>query len=610
MFGGGMGGGMGGGGWGGGGWGGGGILGGLFNSGGGFQRGGYPGGMYNGGQYGQYAPQPMGPGYGQYYQNAAPAQQPVVTQTRVYEPDTHRVKIQETGQYTGEYYNPLTQSYYVPSAETTTARATTSAQPGAKSVEPSKPAGPPRNWVEARLKAAPENSRKQIRTLIQKAYQSFVADELEESLRPFLFSDADRERLLGLAESKSSLTVDQMEVLRNLVDQVDEASIRLKLDGWQVGRDQYAGIPERIGLRKVLNDLDDLDFQGPPNKKKTMISRLFGAATKAGVPRDQIRSLTKRLDDFWQLSEDLENADSVGDGVDLASITPETVFKVVRLHGVTSKFPVMLASGSILLPLSIKPPGDVKLIFETATAVEVLPICGSASQPVPDAGADAPAAPLGVTLRVDPQAGADAFISVTTDETDTQSVAHTIKPGTSMPFPNRKTIQMNFSDGRGGWGQWEKVSAGSYLLSVQGGSWQRTVEPSTFVIDNTANCYPFNFRIGGMDGTVPARQTLSINRPTPSAAIEFNRGVGDTVAVKALPGKDGRFAVRLATAGGLELFDAGGALNNVESALADARPAPRFSGPEAIPAGPTPIIPSDGALEKIRPRFPVGTLDE
>jgi len=599
---------------GGGGWGGGGLFGRSFSSGGGYPYGGYPGGMYNGGQFGQYPAQPIGSGYqfapnsGYSYQNVAPAQQPAATQTRVYDPNTNRIFIRETNQYTGELWDPVNQRAYWPAAETTTPEAAPTAQPGAKTAEP-KTVGPPRNFVEAQLKAAPDSTRKQVRNLIGNAYKSFIGDELEETLRPFLFSDVDRERLLGLAESKSNLTVDQMENLRFLVEQIDESAIRRKLEDFQVGRDQYSRILERIGLRKALNDLDDFGFRSPSTKTKPLISRLTATATKAGAPREQIRSLTNRLEDYWQLSEDLDNADLVGEGVDLASVTPETVFKVVRLRGFASKFPVMLAPGLILLPMSAKAPGRDKLIFQSATAVELLPICGSASQPLRDASADAPAAPLGVTLRVDPQSGADASICVT-DETEQQSVPHTIKPGASLPFPNRKSIQMSVPDGRGGWGTWQKVSTGSYLLSLQGGTWQRTVEPSLVVLDNTANCYPFNFRIDGVDGTVPARQALSINLPTTAATIQFNRGIGDAVAVKALSGKEGRFAVRLATVGGLELYEAEIAQNNDVPALADAQPTPNFSGWAPSGAIPRSATPADGALEQIRLRFPVGTLDE
>jgi hypothetical protein len=628
---------------------GGGLLDGLFNS----------GGWNNG--YGNYpAPvQPYGnqvvpngymidPNTGRYLQGApatypgmiqqqqTPIQQPAMTQTRVYDPTTNRIYIQETNQLTGEMWDPVNQRVYTPTAETartstaaaapaqpaaTTAQpaastaqpAATAAQPdatAAQPAEPPKPVGPPRNFLMAKIAAPADAVRKQVRNLIRTtAYDDYVVGELETVLSPVLFSDADRERLLGLATRKESVNQDQLDLLNNAIDQLDAVGVRIKLEKMDMGRDQYAGVTERIALSKVYREITEAGFQSP-SRTKQAINKLENAAARAGLPRELLQSIAQRLDAFSRINQVLEDSDAGSEGLDLAGVTPDTAFTVVRWRGYSSPFPCLLAANTLLMPLRSKSPGLNKLTIETVSAAELgLPIYGSSNPPVPDASTQAPPASTGVVFRVDPQAVVDATIFVT-DEQEKLAYPYTLKPGASMPFPNRASVQMAFSDGRGGQGAWATVAAGTYILTAPGGFWQRSVEPAPAIIDNSANGYPFNYRIAGVDGIVPARQVVAINRPTASTPIEFNRGVGDSVANKVLAGKDARFAVRLASNGGLDLFQPDGGMPTVASTIADPGPIRIPIDPTAIGANPPPSTPPLAGLEFIQPRFPVGTLDE
>jgi hypothetical protein len=269
----------------------------------------------------------------------------------------------------------------------------------------------------------------------------------------------------------------------------------------------------------------------------------------------------------------------------------------------------VLASETLLLPASGKGAGANKLTIETATALELgLPIYGSLNLSVPDTSEQVPGAPVGVTFRLEQNAGGDATIYVV----DTQNVVqnYTLKPGIPLPFPNRSSVQMALSVGGGRFTPWETIGAGAYILSWQGGVWQTAAETSRIVIDNSANGYPFQYRIGGNVGTVPARQVVPLDRLTAVTPIEFDRGIGGAIATKVLSGKDARFVVRAATSGGLDLFEPDSPLSNDAPALADARVVPAAIG--SAPSGATPrsATPPDGMLETIRPRFPVGTLDE
>ena len=204
---------------------------------------------------------------------------------------------------------------------------------------------------------------------------------------------------------------------------------------------------------------------------------------------------------------------------------------------------------------------------------------------------------------------ADATIFVT-DENEKLAYPYTLKPGTSMPFPTRKSVQMTFSDGRGGLGPWETIGAGAYILSTHGGVWQKAAETAQIMIDNSANGYPFHYRIGGQAGTVPARQVVPLRLPTSVTPIEFDRGLGDAFATKFLPGKHARYVVRASSAGGLDLFEPDSPLSNEATALADA--GPTVHRPMSVPDRATARSASApaGGAETIRPRFPVGTLDD
>jgi hypothetical protein len=481
----------------------------------------------------------------------------------------------------------------------------------AKPAEAPKPVGPPRNTLVARLKPAPENIRRTVRSLIKNAYGTFVEEELESALRPVLFSDADRDRLLGLAERKDSLMPDMLENLNTALGLLDVQAVRLKLDNLKVGRDEYSGVIERIAAQRLYRDLCDAGLQSA-SKTKQMVSKLTAAAAKAGLPRDLVKSVAQRIEAFSQVYEALEDSEVSEDGFDLATATPETVFTVVRWRGFVSNFPMVLAPETLLLPLVTKGPGAGKLIIETATATELgLPICGSLDSPVPDASPEQPAAPVGVVLRVDPRVRFTATVLVS-DATEKLSSPYTIKPGESLPFPDRKSVQIAFSDNKGGWGGWETIAAGSHVYTVQAGAWHREAEPTLIAIDNTANGYPFHYRIAGVAGTVPARQAVTMNCHTPETAIEFHRGgPGDAVATKLLSGRDERVVVRVAANLGLDLFEPERTLVRDSRVLADARPASPIITSE-IPSGATSrsATPRDGTLANIPPRFPVGSLDE
>jgi hypothetical protein len=465
--------------------------------------------------------------------------------------------------------------------------------------------------VIAKLKPTPEMVRKQVRNFIRTtAYDNFVTDELEAALHLGLFSETDRERLLGLAQRKESVTADKVENLTNAVDQLDAPAVRLKLEAMDVGHNEYAGVTERIALSKVYREICDAGLQ-TPSKTRQLVVRLVNAATKAGLSRDMLRPLTQKIEAFSRINEELDDAEPEGEGLDLASVTPETVFTVVRCR-VAANAPALLASATLLIPASGKGTGASKLSIETATARELgLPIYGSMSQPIVDVSTNAPAASLGVTFRVDPQAAADATIYVT-DENEKLAYPHTLKPGAALPFADRKSVQIAFADARGALGAWETVGPGSYLLRQQGGNWQKTVEPAAVVIDNSANVNPFNFSIGGVDATAPPRQVVAYNCPTSATPIKFHRGLGDSIANKVLSGKDRRFVVRVAPDGGLDLFDPDSSVLANATALADARPVPADAGSAPLAAAPRSAATPrpDGALESIRPRFPVGSLDD
>jgi hypothetical protein len=547
--------------------------------------------------------------------NAGQVQQPVMTQTRVYDTATNRIFIQETNQFTGEMWDPVNQRAYWPTqtaATTPASPAATAPAPGvdAKPAEPPKPVGPPRNILIAKLKAAPEIVRKQVRNLIRMtAYENFLSDEVEAALHGALFSDVDRERLLGLAQRKESVTPEKFEILTNAVDQLDAPTVRLKLDAIDVARGEYAGMTDKMALSKVYREIGDAGLQ-TPSKTRQLVSRLIGAATKAGVSRDALKAVTQKIEAFSRINEELDGAEVEGEGLDLASVTPETVFTVVRCRGIAANGPALLASATLLLPASGKGTGANKLTIETATARELgLPIYGSLNQPIAEASTDAPASSVGVTFRVDPQAAADVTIYVT-DPDEKLAHPHTLKPGASFPFADRKSVQIAIADARGALSAWETIGSGSYILSQQGGNWQKTTEPSAVVIDNSANVNPFSFSIGGVDGTVPARQVVAYNCPTPATPIKFHRGLGDSIANKVLSGKDRRFVVRVAPDGGLDLFDPEALVPDDATAIADARPTAADAGLAPKGAMPRSASRPEGVLENIRPRFPVGTLDE
>jgi hypothetical protein len=526
-------------------------------------------------------------------QGTGPAQGQVTTQTRVYDKN-NRIFIQETGQYTGEMYDPATGRIYIP--EPATQAASTSAEAGQKPappVDPPKPLGPPKNALTERLEAAAGAIRRRVRTLIQStAYQRFLEDELEEVIRPVKFSDADRDQLLGLAERKDSVTPEKIELLAIAVDEFNAEAVRRKLDDMQVGQEQYRGLIEKIAVNKEYRDLCAADLQ-TPLKTRQAILRLEKAATKAGLPPIVLRSVKQKLEAFARIYEELDESDP--ERVELKSITPDSSFTVVRWRGYPSSTPALLASDTLLLPGG-KGSGGNKLTIETATAAQVgLPIYGSLNSPLPDIGADVSAAALGVSFRVDPQAGFELTIAVT-DESERGSSPYTLKPGVPLAFPTRQSVQLAFLDGRGGWTAFERVEAGSYVFSVRNGAWQKALESSTVVLDNTANSNPFNYSIGGADSFVPARQTVTLNLTASSTLIKFHRGVGDREAAKVLSAGKPRVVVRVAGDGGLDLFepDAGDGIVLVDGSSV---PADTASAPE-------------DTLQEIRPRFPVGNLDE
>ena len=278
-------------------------------------------------------------------------------------------------------WDPVNQRVYLPTeAAVMTASPAATAQPAAtKPIEPPKPAGPPKNTFVAKLKAPPEITRKQIsRELRTKGFENFLVDELEATLRPALFSDVDRERLLGLAERKESVSRDKIEILKNAIDQLDAYGVSNKLDEMEVGRDQYPGVIERIALSKVYRELAEAGLQSSTKTRQAAL-RLGAAATRAGLPRDVLRPVTQQLEAFSRIYEELDEPDLGTEEYDLAAVTPDTIFTVVRWRGFASSFPTLLAPETLLLPLSGRgTTAASKLTIGTATAWELgLPICGS-----------------------------------------------------------------------------------------------------------------------------------------------------------------------------------------------------------------------------------------
>jgi len=530
---------------------------------------------------------------------AAPAAQPVQTQTRVYDA-SNRIFIQETGQYTGEMYDPASQRVLSAAevASMAAAAAATAAAPKPQEAPkpPPKPPGPPHNDVRTTLLAADDAQRRVVRSEIQKGgLLAFLSPEVEARLQDALFTDARKDELLDMVGRKPTVTPEQLELLTRAVDDLDAPMVRTKLDSMEFARDQYNAFVEQIAFTRVYNELVEGGVPQPA-RVRSIVQRLDKTAARAGVPRDVMREADDQIQGVARIYDELDGGFAAQD-FDLSAVMPETVFTVVRLRGLPLSEPRLLSSETLLAPANAAS-GSRRLSIATATAWEVgLPICGANSLPLPDSGPNPAPPPSVLTLQVAADAGAELTTWINEGG---QAVPHAIKPGAKFQMPAPDKVQVAHLDGRGGVTAWDEMTSGTYIFQLKDGLWQkqkaRTL--SLVVFDNTANGFPFHYKMDGVEGVVPPRQTAAMNYSTPTTVIQFDRGVGDQVMTKVLGAGQTRVDVRL-----------GGAKTGLDLFTPDASMIARTdAGPDAIPRGTG--RPNPKRDEVIQARFPVGSIDE
>ncbi|WP_165071874.1 hypothetical protein [Paludisphaera rhizosphaerae] len=528
----------------------------------------------------------------------APAAQPVQTQTRVYDA-SNRVFIQETGQYTGEMWDPASQRLLSAAevASMAAAAAATAAKPAEAPKPPQKPPGPPRNEVRVTLLAADDAQRRIVRSEIQKGgLLAFLSPEVEARLQDALFTDARKDELLDMVGRKPSVTPEQLELLTRAVDDLDAPMVRTKLDSMEFARDQYNAFVEQIAFTRVYNELVESGVPQPA-RIRSIVQRLDKAAARAGVPRDVIRAAAEQIQGIARIYDELD-VGFLAQDFDLAAVTPETVFTVVRLRGLPVSEPRLLSSETLLAPATGST-GNRRISIATATAWEVgLPICGANSLPLPDSGPNPAPPPSVLTLQVAADAGAELTAWINEGG---QAVPHAIKPGAKFQMPAADKVQIAHLDGRGGVTAWEELTFGTYIFQLKGGLWskQKAQTLSQVVFDNSANGFPFHYQMDGIESIVPARQAAAMNYSTATSVIQFHRGVGDQVMTKVLNGGQTRVDVRLGGAKtGLDLFTPDASTPALTSA----------AEPDARPRGAARSTPKRD--EVIQARFPVGSIDE
>lgn len=526
-----------------------------------------------------------------------PAAQPVATQTRVYDPATNRIIIQETGQPTGEMWDPATQRVLsaaeVASMAAAAAAAAAAPKPEEAPKPPPKPPGPPHNEVRTTLAAADEAQRRAVRSEIQKGgLLAFLSPEVEARLEDALFTDVRKDELLDMVGRKPSVTPEQLELLTRAVDDLDAAMVRAKLEAMEFTRDQYNSFAEQIALKRVYNELVEGGVP-PAARVRSIVQRFEKAAARAGVPRDVIRAAADQIQGLAQIYDELDIG-FVAQDFDLSAVTPESVFTVVRLRGLPAG-ELRLLSSDTLLAAANASTGNRRISVSTSTAWEVgLPICGSNSLPLPDSAPNQTPPPSVLTLQVASDAGTELTAWINEGG---QAVPHAIKAGAKFQMSAPGKVQLAHLDGRGGVTGWEEMAPGTYIFQLKDGSWQKqkAQTSSQVVFDNSANGFPFHYRIDGVEGVVPARQVAAMNYSTSTTKIQFNTGVGDEPRTKVLNGGQTRVDVRLGSAKtGLDLF--------TPIALASG------PGPGAVPRDGTPRSPRRD--EVIQARFPVGSIDE
>jgi hypothetical protein len=605
-----------------------------------------PGYLYDGpnsGQYQQYPPTmpnrpnvtPSGgyiynPSTGQYEYPAGGGAQPPAAQPaaaaqprQVYDPSDPQRRIYIEGsnprQYTGYYVNEANQTVPIPAA--TVASNPPPAKPPARATgSPSgSPAtnldplpdtlhadGPTENTVVTRIKPASGPQRQRLFQEVEGRIIDILRSDLNTLLKPFYWSISDQERALELARLKRAGN-DKIGSLARAIDSKDPLLTASCFEDAGVAPADSEPLVRRLALLKILREIQK-NRPRDAFEMDDMAQRLTNAAIQAGADEERVRPVTGQLVSLAQLRDTLRALVGEGaePGIALGIVRPDAVFKVIRSPSFVGT-PVALDAETLLAPVTSRGAGGGKLtIGETSAAQIGLPILGASGPPVPEAKAAA-AAPSGLTFTLPPDAGADLTLWVLKSD-GVQFTQLTLKPGTAETIPNRTKAQICYLDGKSpSPTPWRELPVGSFEFQRPRGSgtWQLFSKPFPVILDNTANAFPFAYRIDGQPATVQPRQSITLSRTSPTTTIEFARGNNQVASRLLLPGKT-RYAVRLdGDSQGIDLFKAEEPLPEADAAVVTA------SANVPTAPGPAPEPPRAAQQpDELRSRYPVGELQD
>jgi hypothetical protein len=558
-----------------------------------------------------YAGYTYDPSAGQYVPAAAPnlpVATPAPTRTLLYDAQ-RRIFVKETGQYTGEYLNEAGQVVPIPTATAAAAPPAASrpavaatATPTATAPPPDPPHadGPPDNTVVTRLKPANGAQRSRLLQEVERRVGEVLRNELETLLKPFLWTIADQDRALDLARLKRAGN-DKVGALARAIDAKDPILTASCFDDAGVAPVDSEPLVKRLALLKIVRELQRQRTRDAFEMDDSA-QRLTSAAIQAGGEEERVRPVTQQLVSLAQLRDTLRNfvGEGAEPGITLGSVQPDSNFKVIRSPSFAGT-PVALDTETLLVPAPSRGPGGGKLTIGEASAAQVgLPILGANGPPAPEAKG-APIATTGLTFTLPADAGADLLLWVLNPD-GVRFTPFTLKPGAAETIPHRTRAQICYLDGKSANPTpWRELPAGTFEFQRSGGMWQVFSKPFPITLDNTANAFPFAYRIDGQAGTLPPRQSVTLSRTSPTTIVEFARGNNQVAARLLLPGKP-RYAVRLdGDSQGIDLFKAEEPLPEADAAVVTA----------SVPPAPAPAPPTAASRpDELRSRYPVGELQE
>ncbi len=523
---------------------------------------------------------------------------PAAPGRRVYDPadPLRRVYIQETHQYTGESVTEAGGLITTPAPATAptaapgpavnlapVAEAPVAATPPTEAAvypapPPPEPLTPPANTVITRIEPAKKADRDLLVDEIEARLDAILKTDLEETLRPALWSENDRDRAreLGRAKGMSGEALASFE--RTLAVDAPVAG-PATFEAARLAPVDYEPLVKRIALRKALSALKS---QRPDDAAAMdeAVRRLAGAAVLAGLAEETLRPVGQQLVALTHLRDRLRGVDGkpFDSAIELGNVLPDTLFTVVYSTSYPGP-PVALDAETLL---TTTPPSDPLRVRESTAARLGLPILGSNEPAVAAPGAEPPGRGTGLTFSTPAGSGADLTLWVL-DPNGTTFTRFVVSPGGARTIPDRPSAQVCYLDGASADPTpWRDLAAGSFEFRREAGVWRLTPLTFPITLDNTANAQPFRYRIDGHEGTIPARRAVTMNRTDLRTTIEFDRG-NHQVSSRLLQSGPDRYAVRLdAESQGLDLY--------------------RFSGPPpALDAG-TAVADTDRDATRDRPR--------